>query len=146
MNHEENIRKTDASILRQCHERGYCCIVDVYMDIGWLSQKGYEDWRRCRVPYLERVCNTSLPKLSKAMKEYHRFALANDYKASVIQYRGWGKGHQKTILRFSKSGMEAVENLYRTNYIDKKRSDELKEIKEAQQMKEETADTSSSEE
>jgi hypothetical protein len=36
----------------------------VLIAMGVLSKEQYEDWRRGRVPYLERVCQINLGKLS----------------------------------------------------------------------------------
>jgi hypothetical protein len=36
-------------------EKGYISFVDVFMKLGYLNTKDYENWRMKRVPYLERA-------------------------------------------------------------------------------------------
>ena len=36
-------------------EKGYIAFIDVFMKLGYLSQKDYDAWRMKRVPFLERV-------------------------------------------------------------------------------------------
>jgi len=98
-------------------EKGYAAPVDVLMDIGVLSKKDYEDWRAGRVPFLEKVCQANLSKLSNIMREIRTFAAKNNLKASWTFYRQYGKGN-KQKLRFSKSGNETIEKAYATHYMD----------------------------
>jgi hypothetical protein len=42
--------------------------IDVLTGLGWLTPANVENWRRGRVPYLERVTQASLGKLSTAMR------------------------------------------------------------------------------
>jgi hypothetical protein len=42
--------------------------VDVLVGMGLLTQQHLEDWRRGRMPYLERVINCSLARLAHERK------------------------------------------------------------------------------
>ena len=53
-------------------EKGYVCSIDVLIQLGYLSQGNYEDWRLGRVEYLEKVCKTNLGKLIKILDVFLR--------------------------------------------------------------------------
>lgn len=105
-------------MMEQCHRRGYAAPVDVLLDIGVLDKKKHEDWLYGRVPYLERVCNVNLHKLSEIMKTIRICAKDLDLKPSYSDYRQWGAKTRK--LRFSKSGDPNIEKHYATHYCIQK--------------------------
>ena len=111
-------------------EKGVASPVEVLLAIGVLSKEDHENWRRGRVPYLERVCKINLSKLSTINHEIRVFARKNDLKASWSDYRKWsgknGRGHD-IRLRFSKSGAENVEQAYATHYVSQRKVAEAKE-------------------
>jgi len=41
-------------------EKGYIGFFDVFISLGMLSKKDYENWRFRKVPYLERVIKVNL--------------------------------------------------------------------------------------
>ena len=49
-------------------DHGYVSAVDVFKGMGILSNENLEAWRLGRVPYLERVVQSNLSKISKVMK------------------------------------------------------------------------------
>ncbi|SNS69341.1 hypothetical protein SAMN05446037_101747 [Anaerovirgula multivorans] len=63
-------------------EKIYIAPVDMLMGIGVLSAKDYENWQFGRVPYLEKVCKTSLSKLALIIKGLRAFARQNHLKPS----------------------------------------------------------------
>lgn len=135
MNEKELAGKVHSSVYRQCKERGFAAPVDVLMDLGVLSKKDYNDWRFGKVPYLERVCNINLRKLSSINREIRIFAAKSGYKPSFTYYKRWGvkkkHGSRHTIpLRFSKTGDPQIERAYATHYVDVKRAEELKKGRE----------------
>ena len=107
-------------------KKGWVSPVDVLMDIRVLSKDDYENWRFGRVPFLEKVCQCNLRKLSEIMKEMRAYANKNELKASWTCYHQWGKNN-KNKLRFSKSGDEKVEYHYATHFVDARRITELKQ-------------------
>ena len=132
MNKEELQRKV-RSAAYELHNTGVAISpVDLFMKIGILSKKDYEDWRMGRVPYLEKICQANLSKLSVAMKELRNYAQENNLKPSKTAYMKWGKGkHIK--LRFSKYNNPKIEEAYSTHYVDKTKAAELKQnIKDKQ--------------
>ena len=107
------------SMYHQCQERGYATVVDVFMDIGILDRKKYEDWRKGKIRYLESVCMINLHKLSGFLAIMRKYASKNGLKPSYTFYRQWG-AKRKIQLRFSKSGQGYIERLYATHYVKSK--------------------------
>lgn len=128
MNNKELEKKTTAIINSLIYEKGYICSVDVLLRLEYLTQKDYEDWRFGRMPYLEKVCKVNLKKLSLTNRIIRKFAEQRQLKNSWTGYNQWGTKN-KRILVFSKSGDPNIEKLYATHFIDNKRINELKELK-----------------
>lgn len=99
-------------------EKGYISFVDVFIKLGYLDPKDYENWRMKRVPYLERVIKINLDKINYIMKTVRRNSLHGKLKPSWTAYKSWGKG-KKIDLRFSKFGDPNVEKLYATHFVKK---------------------------
>lgn len=110
------------------YEKGYVCIVDVLLLLGYLTKENYENWRFGRVDYLERVCTVNLSKLTLINKAMVKNASELGLKSSWTAYNKYGKG-VKRPLRFSKSGAKTIEERYATHYVDTDRLTELKEPK-----------------
>src|SRR5437773_9655543 len=49
-------------------EKGYIAPVDLFIRMGLLFPKSAEDWRRGRIPYLERVIRCNLSKASRILR------------------------------------------------------------------------------
>jgi len=128
MNNGEIIGKVHNSIYQQIQKTGMAAPVQVLIDLGYLSESDYENWRFGRIDYLERVCKVNLHKLSFIMKQVRTYARKNDLKPSWTFYKQWGrKGKKPAIkLRFSKYGDEGAERGYATHYISQKWMDEHK--------------------
>lgn len=97
---------------------GYVCAIDMFQRIGWLERSAVEDWRRGRVPCLERVVQSNLSKLLRVLQAMRRWALGRGLKPSERVYKKWGRGATHE-LRFSLSGSPYLEKLYRTHYVSK---------------------------
>jgi hypothetical protein len=90
--------------------------VDVLVRMGLLTPEHLEDWRRGRVPYLERVINCNLTRLSRVLRILRFHAHALNLKPSWIPYRRWGKG-PKQRLRFTRTGEPRLEEAYATHLV-----------------------------
>ena len=134
MNNKELHDKVHSALYSLIKSKGVAAPVDVLMAIGVLSKEKYEDWRCGRIPYLERVCQINLSKLSTINHEVRVFARKNDFKASWSDYRKWGKGN-RIRLRFSKSGGEQIERLYATHYVSQEKVEDAKERHDFQKRK-----------
>ena len=94
---------------------GFVTPVDVLLGLGWLTPADVENWRRGRVPYLERVTQAGLGKLSTAMRAFQRWARGRGLRPSQTDYRSWTRN--RAMLRFSKSGNPHIEQAYRTHWV-----------------------------
>ncbi|OGT38396.1 MAG: hypothetical protein A3F12_07785 [Gammaproteobacteria bacterium RIFCSPHIGHO2_12_FULL_38_14] len=103
-------------------EKGIVSTMDVFIAIGWLTPEKLSDWRKGRVPYLERVITASLGKISKAMKELRAWAIHSNLKPSITVYK-----HNGNRLRFSKTGEANIETAYSTHYLLIRKTAEAKQ-------------------
>ncbi len=99
-------------------EKGYISFVDVFMRLGYLDPKDYENWRMKRVPYLEQVIKINLGKINFIMKTVRRDSLHGKLNPSWTGYKSWGKG-KKIAIRFSKTGEPNIEKAYGTHFVKK---------------------------
>ena len=85
---------------------------------GWVcsSQGTSRTWRRGRVPYLERVINCNLTRLSRLLRILRFHAHDLNLKPSWTAYMRWGKG-PKQRLRFTKTGEQKLEEAYATHFV-----------------------------
>ncbi|MGH3807470.1 MAG: hypothetical protein ACRDRU_12735 [Pseudonocardiaceae bacterium] len=97
-------------------QRRYVTAIDVFLGLGWLTPPHLDDWRQGRVQCLERVVQASLPKLSKSMRAFRRWAQGRGLVPSETGYVHRTRGH-RTPLRFSVSGAPEIERAYRTHWV-----------------------------
>ena len=124
-----NNAELDKEVKRLVHfnryEKGFVCAIDILLQLNYLTEKDYENWRIGRVDYLEKVCNTNLSKLTLINKLIKKYSTELDLKSSWTGYNQFGKGIKRR-LRFSKSGDKSIEDRYSTHYTDNERIIELK--------------------
>jgi hypothetical protein len=89
--------------------------IDVLTGLGWLRHEQAEAWRRGRVPYLERVTEANLGKLSKALRILQGWAENTGLQPRETVYVSWTPNRHR--LRFTKTGDENLERAYRTHWI-----------------------------
>jgi hypothetical protein len=140
MNNQELVKKVHSAMYTLIKEKGVASPAEVLIAIGVLAKEKYADWRFGRVPYLEKVCQINLSKLSTINHEIRVFARKNNLKASWSDYRKWDKGN-RTRLRFSKGGGEQIERLYATHYIAQQKVSEAAERHDFQKRKNKLAQT-----
>ena len=90
--------------------------IDVLVSMCLLEPAQVQDWRRGRVPYLERVINCNLTRLSRLLRILRFHAHDLNLIASVTAYRRWGKG-PKQRLRFTKTGDPKIEEAYARHFV-----------------------------
>ena len=90
--------------------------VDVMVRIGWLFQTDLEDWRRGRVPYLERVTRCNLTKLGRFLRILGFYCHDLNLSGSQTVYMRHGKG-PRTSLRFTKTGEARIEAAYSRHFV-----------------------------
>lgn len=74
-----------------------------------------ENWRRGRVPHLERVTQAGPGKLSTAIRACGGSCSGAGCGPSQTEYRSWTR--TRTALRFSKSDGPHIEQAYRTHWV-----------------------------
>jgi hypothetical protein len=90
--------------------------VDVLIAMDLLTRAHVEDWRRGRIPYLERVINCNLPRLARLLRILRCRAEEIHLKPSFTAYMRWGRG-PKARLRFTKTGDPGLEEAYATHFV-----------------------------
>lgn len=87
----------------QClKSRDFIAAVVVFMEMDKLTRKDHEDWRRGRVPYLERVIKLNLAQINVVCRAIHASARRGKLKPSWTAHVRWGKDDRP---RFPKLAM-----------------------------------------
>lgn len=119
MNPQQLQSKLSKVSTKLMQEKGFIAYVDVFMEMGYLDPKDYENWRMKRVPYLESVITTNLNKINFIMTTLRKSCRNGNCRENWTAYHSWGKG-KKVPLRFSKSGEPAIEETYATHFLKPK--------------------------
>jgi hypothetical protein len=90
--------------------------VDVLVGMDLLTREHLEDWRRGRTPYLERVINCNLMRLTRVLRILRFHAHDLNLKPALTAYMRSGRG-PKRHLRFTKTGDRGLEEAYATHFI-----------------------------
>ena len=96
--------------------------VEVMIKMGNLRRKDFDDWKRGRVPYLEKVFLGNLSKANRILRILRFHAHDLNMIPSITAYRQIGC---KRPLRFSKTGDKNIEDAYSRHFrlnISKKKS------------------------
>jgi len=101
--------------------------VEVLIEMGNLSKKNHDAWRKGQVPYLERVFEGSLSKANRILSiigfHVHDLSMVPQH----TRYHQWGKGRNH-VLQFSKSGDKKIEEAYSRHYHWNQSPEKKKEI------------------
>ncbi|MGD9880220.1 MAG: hypothetical protein AB7F22_21235 [Reyranella sp.] len=103
----------------------YVSAIDVLVRMGWLDPGAVKLWRLGRVPCLERVVQSNLPRISEAMKAFRSWATAKGLFPSETHYIA--RTSQRQTLRFSQNGDPTIERPYRTHWVSKVLSERKRE-------------------
>ena len=90
--------------------------VDVLVAMGLLDAAKLKDWRFGRVPFLEKVTNRNLTRLSRLLRILRFHAHDLNLVPSSTVYLRWGKG-PKQRLRFTKTGDVKLEEAYSRHFL-----------------------------
>jgi hypothetical protein len=90
--------------------------VDVLVEMGLLAPEHLDDWRRGKVPYLERVIHCNLSKLSRLLRILRFHVHDLNLAPSMTVYMRWGKG-SRLPLRFTKTGDPKLEEAYARHFV-----------------------------
>jgi len=105
-------------VQKQIEAKGYVCMIDILLELEYLSKKDLEAWRFGKIDYLERVCMVNLSKVTFIYKMLKSNAQELNLSSSYTVYNKYGKGLPQKLI-FSKSGNTQIEKNYSTHYIDK---------------------------
>ena len=89
--------------------------IDVLVCMSLLTREDIDDWRRGRVPYLERRIDCNLSRLSRLLRILRFHAHDLDLVPTITVYVRWGKG-PKQRLHFTKSGDPRLEEAYARHF------------------------------
>lgn len=107
-------------------DHGHVSAIDLFVGIGWLNPVHVANWRKGRVPYLEKVIQANLSKISRAMKLFRKWAGQAGLRPSETAYLVRTRGPQRH-LRFSKSSDPHIEKAWRTHFVSKRLSEAKQE-------------------
>lgn len=116
MNRTELERAALDAASRCMKSKRHIALVNVFMEMGRLSQKNHEDWRMGRAPYLERVIELNLSRINDVCRAIHASARRGKLKPNWTAYVQRGKGGRPP-LRFTKSGDPNLERQWATHYL-----------------------------
>src|SRR6202022_893140 len=97
-------------------EKGFVAPLELFVRMDLLSPETGGDWRRGRIPYLERVIRCNLSKASRILRILRMHAHDLDLKPSLTVYKRWTKG-SRPLLRFSKTGDHNIEDAYARHFV-----------------------------
>ena len=100
---------------------------DILIEMGNLSKKNYEAWRKGQVPFLERVFEGNLSKANRILRIIGFHAHDLNMVPKITHYHQWGKG-KKRALQFSKSGDKKLEEAYSRHYLWNQSPEKKQEI------------------
>ena len=107
------IVKATEDLLR---EKGFVAPIELFIRMDLLSPASVENWRRGRIPYLERAIQCNLSKANRILRILRMHAHDLDLKPVRTVYKRWTKG-PRTLLQFSKTGDRAVEEAYARHFL-----------------------------
>lgn len=107
------------------HRQQYVSPIDFFIGMKLLQPVHVDDWRKGKIPYLEKMIQVNLSKITFCMNCLDAWAKEKALKPSLTSYLARTNG-PKRELRFSASGSPKIEQFYRTHYI----SPILSEIKQ----------------
>ncbi len=90
--------------------------IDVFVEMKLLTPEAVEDWRRGRVPCLERVITCNLSAAGRILRILRMHVHDLRLQPSVTVYCRQRKG-PKSRLRFSKSGEAPIEEAYSRHFV-----------------------------
>ena len=97
-------------------EKGFVAPLELFICMDLLSPETVEDWRRGRIPYLERAIRCNLAKASRILGILRMHAHDLDLKPALTVYKRWTKG-SRPLLRFSKTGDRNIEEAYARHFV-----------------------------
>ena len=102
-------------------EKGFVAPLELFIRMDLLFPESVENWRRGRIPYLERVIRCNLGKASRILRILRMHAHDLDLIPSLTVYKRRTKG-SRPLLRFSKTGDHNIEDAYARHFVSPRNS------------------------
>ena len=116
----DNQKKLQQRVLQSAEEtlykQHYVSAIDLFIGMNLLQPQHVNDWKKGKIPYLEKVIQGSLGKITFSMKCFRGWASEKGLKPRCTEYFVKTSG-PKRKLKFSISGAPSLEEFYRTHYI-----------------------------
>jgi hypothetical protein len=119
--------KIVAAVEASLQSAGFVSPIDVFVSMELLDKRHVEDWRRGRVPYLEKVIKCNLAKAGRILRILRFHAHDLNLLPRTTDYGRWGRG-PNVRLRFSKSGEHKIEEAYSRHFVTPVRRRRAKEL------------------
>jgi hypothetical protein len=100
----------------ELNSQNFVAPIRVLVSMGLLEAQDIDDWRKGRVPYLERVVKCNLAKAGRILRILRFHAHELNLKPSATKYQRKAGGG-KIALRFSKSGERNIEEAYARHFV-----------------------------
>ena len=104
--------RVTSAVSRILARKDFVAPIDLFTEMGLLSESDLQKWRRGQIPYLERVINCNLAKASRILRILRFHAHDLNLGPSMTEYK-----HRSHRLRFSKSGEQPLETAYSRHFM-----------------------------
>jgi hypothetical protein len=108
--------KVVTAVDAELKSQNFVAPIQVFLSMGLLETQDIDNWRKGRIPYLEKVVRCNLAKASRILRilRFHADDLNLNPSATAYQ-RKTARG--KISLRFSKSGERNIEEAYARHFV-----------------------------
>ena len=100
----------------ELQSQNFVAPIRVFISLGLLENHDVDNWRKGRIPYLERVVKFNLAKASRILRILRFHAHDLNLKAFITAYKRNTVG-AKIPLRFSKTGERNIEEAYARHFV-----------------------------
>jgi hypothetical protein len=104
------------AVNNELKSQNFVAPIRVFVSMGLLEAQDIDNWRKGRVPYLEKVIKCNLEKAGRILRILRFHAHDLNLKPSVTVYRRKTAGG-KIALRFSKYGDKNIDEAYSRHFV-----------------------------
>ena len=109
-------RRVVQAVDAELKSQNFAAPIRVFIAMELLDNQDIDNWRKGRIPYLEKVVRCNLAKANRILRILRFHAHDLKLKPSITVYRRKTAGG-KIPLRFSKSGEKNIEEAYSRHFI-----------------------------
>lgn len=111
--------RVERAVQKLLKSKPFVAPVDVFLAMDLLRTEKLEDWRRGRVPYLERVILGNLSRLERILRILGFYCHDLNLRPSPTVYVRHGGRRQP--LRFTKTGNPRLEEVYSRHFVSSRK-------------------------